>query len=95
VTELTTVARPRLSPRARLQYDSVRGKYVLLFPEGLLVLNETAVAVLELCDGERSVADIASELGARYGRPVDRDVLILLNRLVGKRLVEVALQAEE
>jgi pyrroloquinoline quinone biosynthesis protein D len=88
VAELTLAARPKLSTRARLQYDAVREKEVLLFPEGLLVLNETAAAVLALCDGQRSVADIAAELGARYGRPVDQDVLTLLNRLAGRRLVE-------
>jgi pyrroloquinoline quinone biosynthesis protein D len=89
-TDLTLAARPRLSTRARLQYDAVREKQVLLFPEGLLVLNETAAAVLALCDGECSVGDIAGELGARYGRPVEEDVLTLLNRLLSKRLIEAA-----
>jgi pyrroloquinoline quinone biosynthesis protein D len=90
LAELTPLARPRLSNRARLQYDAVREKQVLLFPEGLLVLNETAAAVLALCDGQRSAADIAAELGAHYSHPVDQDVLSLLNRLASKRLVEVA-----
>ncbi len=91
LTEFTLAARPQLSTRARLQYDAVREKEVLLFPEGLLVLNETAAAVLALCDGQRSVADIAAELGTRYSRPVDQDVLRLLNRLAGRRLVEEAM----
>ena len=89
VIELTLAERPRLSARTRMQYDAVREKQVLLFPEGLLVLNETAAAILALCDGQRSVAQIAAELGARYSRPVDQDVLQLLNRLLQKRLVEV------
>ena len=89
VIELTLAERPRLSARTRMQYDGVREKQVLLFPEGLLVLNETAAAILALCDGQRSVAQIAAELGARYSRPVDQDVLQLLNRLLQKRLVEV------
>jgi pyrroloquinoline quinone biosynthesis protein D len=81
-------ARPRLTSRARLQYDAVRDKRVLLFPEGLLVLNETAAAVLALCDGEHSIADIVAELGTRYNRPVEEDVLSFLNRLTSKRLIE-------
>ena len=89
VIELTLAERPRLSARTRMQYDGVREKQVLLFPEGLLVLNETAAAILALCDGQRSVAQIAAELGARYSRPADQDVLQLLNRLLQKRLVEV------
>jgi hypothetical protein len=34
------------------------------------------------------VRDIAAELGTRYHRAVDQDVLTLLNRLAGKRLIE-------
>jgi pyrroloquinoline quinone biosynthesis protein D len=90
VAELTLEARPRLSARARLQYDPVRDKQVLLLPEGLLVLNETAAAIVALCDGRRSVADIAADLGTQYQRPVDQEVLSLLNRLMGKQLVEAA-----
>ena len=48
LAELTLEARPRLSARARLQYDPVRDKQILLLPEGLLVLNETAAAIVEI-----------------------------------------------
>jgi pyrroloquinoline quinone biosynthesis protein D len=88
--ELTLETRPRLSARARLHYDPVRDKQILLLPEGLLVLNETAAAIVARCDGRRTVADIAAELATQYARPVDQDVLSLLNRLMGKRLVEEA-----
>ena len=90
MTDLTLVERPKLSARARLQYDATREKEVLLMPEGVLVLNETAAAILALCDGHRSVADIASELGSPYNRHVDADVLTLLNRLLEKRLIEAS-----
>lgn len=95
MTDLTLVERPRLNARARLQYDAVREKQVLLFPEGLLVLNETAAAILRLCDGQRSVATIATELGARYKRPVDADVLSLLNRLAQRRLIDASEPADD
>ena len=88
--ELGPAARPRLSSRARLQYDGVRDKRVLLFPEGLLVLNDTAAAVLGLCDGEHSVADIVADLATRDNRPVDEDVLSFVKRLTGKPLVEAS-----
>lgn len=95
VVELTFASRPRLSHRGRLEYDAKRGNHVLLFPEGLLVLNETAAAILALCDGKRSVADIAGELGERYDRAVDESVLTLLNRLAAKRLIEPASDVTE
>jgi pyrroloquinoline quinone biosynthesis protein D len=84
----TMAARPRLVPYARLQWDPVREKHILLTPEGGLVLNETGGAILALCDGRRSVADIAAELGARYNRTVDQEVVTFLSRLVSKGLVE-------
>jgi pyrroloquinoline quinone biosynthesis protein D len=92
LVELTLEARPRLSARARLQYDAVREKRVLLMPEGLLVLNPTAAAILALCDGRRTVADIALDLGEQYQRPVEQDVLVLLNRLLSKRLIEAPVE---
>lgn len=58
---------PRMARGVRLHRDEVRGRDVLLYPEGALVLNETAAAVLALVDGRRTVADIAGELAARYG----------------------------
>ncbi len=86
--DVSSTARPRLSTRARAQWDPVREKQVLLAPEGVLVLNETGAAILALCDGARSVEDIAAELSARYNRPVAQDVLTFLQRLASKRLVD-------
>ena len=58
--------RPRLSRKVRLQWDQVRERPTLLYPEGMLMLNPTAQAVLELCDSQRTIADIARELAERY-----------------------------
>jgi pyrroloquinoline quinone biosynthesis protein D len=82
-------ARPRLGIHARLQWDPVRQKQMFLAPERVVVLNETAAAILALCDGQRSVATIAAELSTQYQRPVEEDVLALLARLAGKGLIEV------
>jgi pyrroloquinoline quinone biosynthesis protein D len=88
-------ARPQLATHVRLQWDAVRGKHVLLTPEGVLVLNETAAAIAERCDGQRSVTMIAAELGAQYGQAVDDDVLTLLQRLADKRLLVLREETEE
>jgi pyrroloquinoline quinone biosynthesis protein D len=79
---------PRLAPGVRLQRDTVRERDVLLYPEGALVLNETATAVLELCDGKRTVDEIAEELGARYGTDVRDDVRKLLDAIAERGLVD-------
>jgi pyrroloquinoline quinone biosynthesis protein D len=89
MSEVTLTARPRLGPHARLQWDPAREKQVLLAPEKVLVLNETAAAILAFCDGQHTVAAIAATLAARYDRAVDQDVLTLLRRLLDRRLIEV------
>jgi pyrroloquinoline quinone biosynthesis protein D len=61
---------------------------VLLFPEGALVLNETAVEVLGLLDGERTLDDIAGVLSERYeGADVRDDVAELLDGIGERGLV--------
>ena len=80
--------RPRLADGARLQYDDVRDEHLLLVPEGAVRLNETAAHVLELCDGERSVEEIAAALSQRYaGADVADDVRELLGGLGERGLV--------
>ena len=82
------MTRPRLATGARLRYDEVREEHLLLIPEGAVLLNPTAAQVLELCDGERSLDDIASALSERYdGADVHDDVRELLDALAEKGLV--------
>ena len=80
--------RPRLVDGVRLQYDEVREEHLLLVPEGAVRLNPTAAAVLELCDGERSVDEIVSTLAARYeGADLRDDVEGLVDGLTQRGLV--------
>ena len=80
--------RPSLVTGARLQYDDVRGEHVLLIPEGVVKLNPTAAEVLALCDGERSLDDIAGVLRARYeGADVRDDVRELVEAMTQRGLV--------
>jgi len=58
---------PVLPNGFRLHWDKVRERHVILYPEGALALNPTAVQVLELCDGKRTIEEIASVLSERYG----------------------------
>jgi coenzyme PQQ biosynthesis protein PqqD len=84
---ITTAAIPALWRLARIEYDQVRQQRVLLYPEGVVLLNDTGAAILELCDGQRSIAEIASVLGERYHCDVTADVLEYLSQLVDRDLV--------
>jgi pyrroloquinoline quinone biosynthesis protein D len=82
------MTRPRLATGARLSYDDVREEHLLLIPEGAVRLNPTAAQVLELCDGERSVDDIAGALSERYdGADVRDDVVELVDAMAQKGLL--------
>ncbi|MBT2658669.1 pyrroloquinoline quinone biosynthesis peptide chaperone PqqD [Bacillus sp. ISL-18] len=49
---------PKIAAKARLKFDKVREKHLLLLPEKVVVLNETAASILRLCDGSRTVNTI-------------------------------------
>ena len=84
---LAPSARPRLPRSARVQFDDVRGRPVLLYPEGALLLNETGAEILRLCDGRRTIAEIAAELGAKFDADVLGDVVEYLSALAARELV--------
>jgi pyrroloquinoline quinone biosynthesis protein D len=86
---MTPAAIPALWRLARIEFDQVRQQRVLLYPEGVVLLNDTGAAILDLCDGKRSIADIASVLGERYHCDVTADVVEYLSRLVEQELVRV------
>ena len=82
------MTQPRLATGARLRYDEVREEHVLLVPEGAVRLNPTAVAVLELCDGDRTLDEIVSALSERYGgADLGDDVHELVDALARRGLV--------
>jgi pyrroloquinoline quinone biosynthesis protein D len=91
MTAISDSARPQLAKGVRLQIDSITGKSVLLYPEGIVELNETAHEILSWCDG-RPVAEIVQRLAEEY----DADVIALatdvhntLTDLQQRKLVEV------
>jgi pyrroloquinoline quinone biosynthesis protein D len=82
-----TDAIPKLWKLARLDYDTVRQRPVLLYPEGAVLLNDTGKAILELVDGRRSVGEIAAILSERYRSDVTADVAEYLSHLAERELI--------
>lgn len=79
---------PRVAAKARLQWDGVRNRHVLLYPEGLVALNPTAAEILGLCDGRHTVEQIVAVLSSKYeSQDITSDVQELLARLAAKGLV--------
>jgi pyrroloquinoline quinone biosynthesis protein D len=84
---LAATARPKLWKFARVQFDEARQRSVLQYPEGAVLLNDTAAEVLALCDGTRTIADIAATLKERYGADVLDDVQSYLSQLADRELI--------
>jgi len=84
-------AQPRLTRGVRLQTDSKTGNSVLLFPEGLLELNETAQDIVSRCDG-RTVSEIIQALAEEYNVDLEMlgaDVRETLADLQRRKLIEL------
>ncbi|MGF6209088.1 pyrroloquinoline quinone biosynthesis peptide chaperone PqqD [Pseudomonas sp. ADAK2] len=71
---------PSLRPGFRLQWEPRQDCHVLLYPEGMIKLNTSAGQILNLLDGQRSVASIIEQLSTNFpGVPgIDEDVLTFL-----------------
>jgi len=69
------------------------GNGVLLVPEGVVNLSESAAAIAELIDGERSSSDIAAVLSQTFDAPqatIESDVDELLARFGGNTWLDDA-----
>ncbi|VVN70384.1 Coenzyme PQQ synthesis protein D [Pseudomonas fluorescens] len=71
---------PALRRGFRLQWEPLQDCHVLLYPEGMIKLNASAGQILDLVDGQRSVAAIIERLSENFpGVPgIDEDVLAFL-----------------
>ena len=58
---------PALARMFRMQWEETQQNYVLLYPEGMVKLNQSAAEILKCCDGRRSVPELVQELEQRFG----------------------------
>ena len=78
---------PKLRPFAKMRHDAARNRWTILAPERVFTPDAVALAVLKLCDGQRTVDQIARELAKSYSAPEDRilkDVVAMLQELADK-----------
>lgn len=53
---------PKLSRGYRMQYEQVQSAWVLLYPEGMVKLNDSSAEILRRCNGERSIEAMVADL---------------------------------
>ena len=70
----------QFSPMHRLQWEEAQQKYVILYPEGMVELNQSSAEILKLCDGSRNLQQIVSELEATFATSgLTNDITNFLN----------------
>jgi len=77
MSETITVAADdvlEIDPKYLFRWEEPQQSYVMLYPEGVVKLNETGAAVLQLCDGNHTTEQIISELNEKYTTDVSDSV---------------------
>jgi coenzyme PQQ biosynthesis protein PqqD len=85
--------KPKLAPKTKLRLDQKTGKYILLYPEKGLVLNPTGAAILNLCDGERTLSAIIASLAEEFRADADLlrvEVLGFVQGLLDRGLLQAS-----
>ena len=68
-------ARPKLARLFRMQYEEAQQAYVLLYPEGMVKLNQSASEILKRCDGQRDVKAIITDIEQTFNATgLEKDV---------------------
>lgn len=50
----------------RLQWEEAQQKDVILYPEGMVELNQSSAEILKLCDGSRTLDQLVTDLEAKF-----------------------------
>ena len=77
---------PRLAHGFRFQWEPAQDCHVLLYPEGMIKLNQSGGEILARCDGQRDIAAIVADLEAAFSASGLRgDVEAFLAMAIAKR----------
>ena len=90
-TVISAASKPAMPPYIKMRHDAGRGRWLILAPERLFDPDPIAVEVLKLCDGARTVGEIADHLAKEYNAPredIEADIIVMLQDLADKGVVK-------
>ncbi|HEX3987941.1 MAG TPA: pyrroloquinoline quinone biosynthesis peptide chaperone PqqD [Verrucomicrobiae bacterium] len=90
---LTQHSRPALARGVRLRDDPITGEPILLYPEGVLELDETTHEIVRRCSGKATLESIVLSLAEDYeidAGTLQRDVCECLEQLRERMLIAVS-----
>ncbi len=72
----------------QLQYEEAQECFVLLYPEGMVQLNQSAGEIMNLCDGTNSSIDITNILEKKFNiKDLQKDVVGFLEEAINRKWV--------
>ena len=77
----------KLAKKARLKWDEREKKFMLLYPERGLLLNETAAEIVKMCDGTKTADEIIESFALR-GDSASAEVSEFIEQLRVRNLFE-------
>lgn len=89
---VSIASKPKVPDYVILRRDDIRNRWVALAPERLVELDERSLDVLRLCDGTRTVDQLAQELAEAYDAPsevIAEDVMAFLQDWSDRLLVKL------
>lgn len=75
---------PAIAHMFRFQWEEAQNCYVVLYPEGMVKLSDSAGEIMKRVDGSASIADITNDISNAFdGADVKDDVIKFLETAYG------------
>lgn len=85
--EINTVV--GISSGLRLQFEKAQDSWVLLYPEGMVKLNQSAAEIMQRCDGTRSLSEVVKLLEQDFEQTgLESDVLSFVQHALEQKWIE-------
>jgi len=78
-----------LAPMYLFRWEEPQQSHILLYPEGVVKLNETGAEIIKYCDGNHSAEEIITTLNAIYTIDVSESVYKFLEVSYAKGWIRI------
>jgi len=85
VSAVAATSKPAIGGGFRLQWEPAQKAHVLLYPEGMVQLNQSAGEIMRRCDGARTLAEIVADLEQSFARSGLTDDVIAFVKMAMER----------
>tara|TARA_B100000459_G_C8460393_1_gene149734 strand:- start:122 stop:409 length:288 start_codon:yes stop_codon:yes gene_type:complete len=91
ILKISENVKPKFPKHVKFRHNKARDEWVILAPERLVKLDQVAVEVLKLVDGQNSVIQISEQLSKKFNAPretITKDVIVMLQELSDKGFIQ-------